>query len=542
MGCGIGDERGYVYHMMKTISALDSPDTTFHRVAFVSLIAGGVLLRIWAFQGYSDSDPRAYAVLANDLSGGILHIPAYDGPPVFPLRLGVYGPTGALIKAFGLSEPVLAGYPFLVSIAGCLLAYGVGRVVFGPLAGLIAAGIVAWLPIDVTKASVLQPDTIAAFWGNLGVFLICLSFNSKTRSPRSTVWGLLSGLAFGISWLCKESVVFLVPFVLILITCLQPSTPLKRRMAVLLSVGMGSLAVLVAETLFFYVTTGDPVFHLHSTERNYVQCAAWFLDPSSPYFGWKEGGYALALLKRLLVSGPRALLFSRSLGGLPAFAAVALVCAGIFRKRTFAMPGLWFVTLVLMFNFMTSSFRAYRPLPLLSHYLYPLLLPSGILVGGFLALLLTSGDDFSTRKVRVVGPSVFFGAFCVLIVPGLWGSLRSRPEEVERVVASKLTQKDVVYADYRTAGSLVFFRNGSLSPRTATTIPYEDLSVEDMTSGAYVLVDRTMTEFLTRSYGYRRPGFVEAPPETWQDVWKGRNAVLYQVMDQREQGAAPHTE
>ena len=155
---------------------------------------------------------------------------------------------------------------------------------------------------------------------------------------------------------------------------------------------------------------------------------------------------------------------------------------------------------------------------------------------------LTSGDDFSIRKVRVFGPSVLSGAFCLLIVPGLWGSLRSRPEEVERIVSLKLTQKDVVYTDYRTAGSLVFFRTGSLSSRTDTTIPYEDLIVADMRSGAYVLVDRNMTNFLTKSYGYRSPGFIETPPKTWQDVWKGRNAVLYQVMGQPEQNAAPHSE
>jgi hypothetical protein len=48
---------------------------------------------------------------------------------------------------------------------------------------------------------------------------------------------------------------------------------------------------------------------------------------------------------------------------------------------------------MLMFNFMSSSFAAYKPLPLFGRFMYPLLLPSLILVGGFLAGLITSATD-----------------------------------------------------------------------------------------------------------------------------------------------------
>jgi len=90
--------------VLRKMSPLNAPRSILHWIALVGLVAVAVLVRVFAFQGYADSDPRDYTILAHDLAHGILHLPAYDGPPVFPLRLGVYGPTALLIKGFGLSE------------------------------------------------------------------------------------------------------------------------------------------------------------------------------------------------------------------------------------------------------------------------------------------------------------------------------------------------------------------------------------------------------------------------------------------------------
>src|SRR5262249_20015411 len=109
--------------------------------------------------------------------------------------------------------------------------------------------------------------------------------------------------------------------------------------------------------------------------------------------------------------------------------------------------------------------------------------------------------------------------------------LKSRPQQVERTVASKLTESDVVYTDYRSASSLVFFRTGLLLPSTSTTIPYEDVGLLDMKRGSYVLIDTNMTNFMTSGYKYQRPAFVESPPETWKKVWADMNAVLYQITE-----------
>ena len=52
------------------------------------------------------------------------------------------------------------------------------------------------------------------------------------------------------------------------------------------------------------------------------------------------------------------------------------------------MAGVWLISLLLMYNFMTTSFRSYRPLRFDDRYLYPILMPSLILMGLFLSKLL----------------------------------------------------------------------------------------------------------------------------------------------------------
>ena len=77
---------------------------SLHRKTFFLILIFAIILRIICFQGYSDSDPRDYSILADQLAKGILNIPSYEGPPVFPLRMGTYFPSAFFISLFGLSE------------------------------------------------------------------------------------------------------------------------------------------------------------------------------------------------------------------------------------------------------------------------------------------------------------------------------------------------------------------------------------------------------------------------------------------------------
>ena len=89
----------------------------------------------------------------------------------------------------GLREAVLIAYPFLLSMASLLLAFLAGRMLFGPRAGVMAAAILAVLPIDVRLASMLMPDLPAAFWAGAGMLVLYWASRPQAAS-RQRVQGV----------------------------------------------------------------------------------------------------------------------------------------------------------------------------------------------------------------------------------------------------------------------------------------------------------------------------------------------------------------
>ena len=502
---------------METVfEKVNCAETLCHRVILIGLLAIAIILRLSAFQGYATSDARGYSALADDLARGTLHIPKYVGPPVFPLRLGAYGPTAGLIRLFGLSEVTLAAYPFAVSIAGCLLAYVLARSFFSPLAGLIGLGAVAILPIDVSMASSLWVDAIAAFWANVGVALAYSAFN-KSTVPKAVFLGLLSGGFFGVSWLCKEGVVYLIPFVVILGLALQRQTPLALRIKCMMGIAIAAILVLSVETAFYEKLTGDPLFRLHTTERNYEWSPWGFFDESS----------LSGLVKRLFLDGPIALL--RSMSFAPTFAMLGAIWGVVFRKRVFVTPTTWLISLLFMFNFMTTSLKSYKPLLLSDRYLYAIVLPSMILLGGFLSALLLSDDDRRLLTERRFWAVALIAAICTISAFGVRREIILKPQQVQRNVAARLQSSDVIYTDFRTAADLVFFRTGLLLPSNATTIPWEGVDEKGFPEGAYVLINKENIDFLSTTYKYEIPSFVAKPPSTWRRDRSYSSADLYVI-------------
>jgi hypothetical protein len=217
---------------------------------------------------------------------------------------------------------------------------------------------------------------------------------------------------------------------------------------------------------------------------------------------------------------------------LPGAALLSAAWALKARQKKQFLPILWLVSLMLMFNFMSSSFASYKPLVLdgFERYMYPLLLPSLILVGGFIAGLLVSVTDKSKfQKERLVATVII--AICFLGFSARTGRkvFMSRPEQVERRVAARLTNDDIVYSDYRSAATLVFFRSGTILPANSKTLPWENIKQEQIPNGAYVLVDKAKVNLLAKMYGYKTPGFVTQPPPSWETIWNNAEDELYLV-------------
>jgi 4-amino-4-deoxy-L-arabinose transferase-like glycosyltransferase len=494
-------------------------------VLLLSLIlAAAMIFRIMSFCGFYGSDDGVYADLAFKMANGSYRITDYSSDPVFPLRLGVIVPAALGFKITGPNDWSLVWYPFVLSLAGIVLMFFAGQSLFSTRAGLLGAGLLALIPLDVRSASLLLPDLPAAFWAALGVFLLFSGTKRKVMSLK-IVLGFFSGISFGLSWLCKESVLFLFPFLLICALWI-----LRRREGngvLLLTTGLTVLFFFVIEAGIYHSQTLDYMYRFHAIERNYDLNKEWFFSQGGSY-GWAQGEYLASIIKRIFWRGPLTLFLNPSLGYVTGVALFVAVYAVLKKKRAFFIPGIWFVSLALMMNFSSSSLSSYRPLVLFDRYLYPLLFPSVLLTAGVIS------DLFSGWKKRTpkLPPHAILGGLLILCMScgcllGVYKAVdKGIGSPVEREVSRILSPQDRALTDSRTAWVLNFFWG---YPQKVLTEDFEGMKSDEVPEGVFVLINRNRLNFLNRAYNYGVPEFVEDRPARWVLKWSGNGAALYWI-------------
>jgi 4-amino-4-deoxy-L-arabinose transferase-like glycosyltransferase len=487
-------------------------------VWLLPILALGAFLRTVAFGGLVGTDDAMYADLAHRISSGQFLSTHSMGLGAFPLRVGITGPASLMFRLFGVSEAAMAVYPFFISLLGILLAFVTGRVLFGVRAGLIAAILQACLPMDVRYSTLLFPDLIAAFWVNVAILLLYLaSLESPVRTKATK--GFLCGLALGMAWLCKESLVFSLPFVggYLLWSIYEQ----RRSAAIAIGVAAGFGIMLIGESLVYYLYLSDPLYHLHALERHNQMPAAtvWFWNPEAPWSG--------GLLARLLRDGPT-VIFLNTEFGLVTPVAMLSIAYGLFRRfRSMWFVTAWFLYHVLIFNFGSHSLRSYMPLPAWEHrYFFPLLLPAILLVAVLLdSLLRRPPTDLMASERLFWGFTLVFILF-VGHAHGLYRDLKSKDvSAVERDLARMLSPDTPLYTDSRTAWLLRFFWS---YPTKMATADFAGMQATEIPPGSYVFVNPRRVEIVLH-YGYKRPAFLDAAPAGWVPRWERGPARLYQV-------------
>jgi len=425
--------------------------------ALLLIIVLAFVIRIVSFSGFNGADDEAYAELGYRMSQGDFQInDKYLRAPVFPLRVALITPVSWCLKIAGVSETAILFYPFLLSMLSVILVFIAGCIFFDSRSGLIAAAIQAILPIDAVSASALLPDLPAAFWANMGV-LICYYASRRSENWIKISCGILSGLALAISYLCKESVVFVLIFICIFFAYLAYRH--KRNAIILITIGVTFITVLLAESFVYYQSTGDFFHRLHETERNYEVCKYGFFTEGSPW-GWEKGEFGIAIKNRLFKEGPKKIFMTKSFGWIAPAAMLALIYAVMRKLRKFAFPATWFLFLVLIFNFGSSSLTAYRPLVLVERHFYPILFPAVLLAGGLIGTLLSAqrGKKTELGRERFFWGCVISLAILYICTAGISKNIKAGPlSKMGRTAALELTPQDVIYTDSRTARVLRFF-------------------------------------------------------------------------------------
>lgn len=211
----------------------------------VAVVLLGIELRLLFYQGVIHYDDLFYSHLARGLADGTSPFGVAD--KYTALRVGLYGPVAMLYRLFGTSDVTTLAWPFLLSIAGIIGAYGIGRLVQGEAAGLLAAFMIAVLPTNVAAATALLGDgPIAAL--SIGVVYFLL-LSSRMQGWKSLVAMMASVACFALGLLCKPAILLLLPFFIVYVVyVVYVFGQLRRSM-----LAVGAAAVLIAAALTGYV-------------------------------------------------------------------------------------------------------------------------------------------------------------------------------------------------------------------------------------------------------------------------------------------------
>ncbi len=346
-------------------------------------------------------------------------------------RMAIVAPTALSIRLFGAS-PVTVALPQLVASILCVALVAVlGRLIWGWWEGLCAATIVSVLPYYLALSTVAYPDTIACFFASLAVMLAFAAYKVEPSRRRNRL-GLACGLALGMAMSAK---VFTATggVAILLIAAMRGDDPWRKRVGWLMTVALASLAVLVAEGLFYAWAANDFLYRFHALCR---------LQTSETYFpkaGFLEAaGVGRLMLDRLTMPLNPGLCGWGRLGAL--FLPSAFVVL-LFNRRGRPLA-VWALATYFLVAFIPVSFHN-GPQP------YPIfhgrhILPSCIPFALCLAWLARRAAGLVTREtwIRRAWPVVFAGiAVSFLATDHDVSGFHDRPtarigQAIERMVAS----------------------------------------------------------------------------------------------------------
>jgi len=171
--------------------------THFIVLSIILLLAVG--LRLYFFVGMGPRDDIAYITSAQAIQTDQFNLPHPDSSLIFPVRMMVYLPVFLSWKLFGISEFSSCLYFIFCSLIMILTGYFMGKVLYGPIEGIIAALILALLPLDLVFSSQIMPDLPQTVLGSSAILFFLVGKKSK-----NSLFFILSGTVMALSLMTKE--------------------------------------------------------------------------------------------------------------------------------------------------------------------------------------------------------------------------------------------------------------------------------------------------------------------------------------------------
>ena len=220
----------------------------------VLLMAMGLRLRYFSGLGLGDD-----LLLRNDILTIVHNGHVNFGPNGY--RFMWWIPTVLTCRLFGLGE---AGFITPIAIfdaLGIVLVGVFARRLWGSRAGIIAALLLAVLPLDVAWSTMLASDILLSFFSALCVFFVVRALGEDDVGRRGRAW-MLAAVALWLAYHAKVSGVLLVPALAVI------GWANRRALDATVFRFLGIAALLFGGScLVFYVRHGDALAPFNAASR-----------------------------------------------------------------------------------------------------------------------------------------------------------------------------------------------------------------------------------------------------------------------------------
>jgi hypothetical protein len=186
-------------------SLLDRRDV----LRILGLVAVGLALRLHWWSGYGLGDDPAFKATIESILRGSIPANAYG------YRITWWLPTAALCRLIGVDEIGLIAPITAMATAGIALVYALGKQLYGPAGGFVAASLVVVNPLDVAWSTMLANDVYTSFCQALCVLYVLRATDTDDPLARQRRW-LVAVLALYAAYHAKASALALVPALLLI--------------------------------------------------------------------------------------------------------------------------------------------------------------------------------------------------------------------------------------------------------------------------------------------------------------------------------------
>jgi len=202
-------------------------------LAFAVVVGG--LLRTYRINAVGfNTDEAVYAGQAASIANDTDLIPYF---PIFRAHPLLFQSMLSVPYQLGTSDVIGRLFVAAIGVATIVMLYKVGSLLYGPLAGAIAALIIALMPYHVVVSRQVLLDGPETFWATVTLFTL-----AKFAATRRLAWLYGTGAALGLTVLSKETAILFVAAVYAFLA-LTPEIAVKIRHAVI-ALGVMTLVIL----------------------------------------------------------------------------------------------------------------------------------------------------------------------------------------------------------------------------------------------------------------------------------------------------------